>query len=163
MRVKAALTQDNLKESLSYDPLTGIFTRNYSVTSYRKGSVAGTLLNTGYISIRVAGAYYQAHRLAWLYVTGEWPTEWIDHINGDKSDNRFENLRDTSWSLNMHNLKSAKRHNKAKLLGVSPYRSRWIAQIQKNGQKIHIGVYDTPDEAHQAYLAKKKELNLACP
>lgn len=163
MFVKTALTQEELKKVFIYDPITGHFIRNYSVTSYRKGTVAGTKLNSGYISIRVAGMYYQAHRLVWLYITGMWPSEWIDHINGKKDDNRFENLRDTSWSMNMHNLKSAKKHNKSGLLGVSPFKSRWIAQIQKNGQKIHIGVYDTPDAAHQAYLSKKKELNLMCP
>ena len=162
MLVKINLTTEQLKHVLTYDENTGNFTRRVRIGPFKKGSVAGTKLNTGYISIRVHGTYFQAHRLAWLYTHGVWPTGYIDHINHDKSDNRISNLRDVTWSENLHNLKSAKVSNQSRLLGVSPYKSRWIAQIQKDKVKIHIGVFDTPEEAHNAYVTKKQELNLMC-
>lgn len=163
MLVKINLTAETLRSILTYDENTGEFTRCVQNGPFKKGSIAGTKLNTGYISIRVRGTYFQAHRLAWLYAYGTWPTGYIDHINHDKSDNRLTNLRDVSWSVNLHNLKSAKVSNQARLLGVSPYKNRWIAQIQKDKKKIHIGVYATPEEAHIAYMNKKQELNLKCP
>jgi len=163
MRIKTNLTVDELKHFLTYDPTSGEFTRSVQVGPFKKNSVAGTKLNTGYISIRVNGTYFQSHRLAWLYTYGVWPTGYIDHINHNKSDNRICNLRDVSWSENLHNLKSAKVSNKSRLLGVSPYKNRWIAQIQKDKRKLHIGVFDTPEEAHAAYVLKKQELSLECP
>lgn len=158
MFTKNNLTQSQLKAILHYNKDTGEFTRSVQVGPFKKGTIAGTKLNTGYISIRVNKTYFQAHRLAWLYIHGNWPKGWIDHINHIKSDNRISNLRDVTWSDNLHNLSSAKKQNKSKLLGVSPYKSRWIAQIQRNGKKIHIGIFDTPEQAHQEYIKKKFEL-----
>lgn len=155
MRTKSNLTYDTLTEFLIYDKDTGVFTRRKQNGPFREGSIAGTTLNTGYVAIIIQGTPYQAHRLAWLYSYGSWPAQYIDHINGIKSDNRLTNLRDVSWSTNQHNLKSAKITNKIGFLGVSRYKNRWIAQIQKNKVKTHIGVYDTPEEASEAYQKVK--------
>lgn len=107
----------------------------------------------------INGTPYQAHRIAWLVMTGREPDKWIDHINRDKSDNRFCNLRDVSWSVNQHNLKSSKIQNKIGLLGVSKHGKKWIAQIQKDGKKLYIGLFDTPEIAHAAYMEKKATLH----
>lgn len=163
MRVKINLTADTLRNLFSYNADTGVFNRRVQKGPFRVGTVAGTTLNTGYISLCVNGTYFQAHRLAWLYTHGTWPTGYIDHINHDKADNRLCNLRDVTWSENLHNLKSAKVSNKSRLLGVSPYKNRWVAQIQKDKKKMHIGVFDTPEEAHAAYVLKKQDLNLEYP
>lgn len=159
MRTKNDLTAETLRSLFNYDPTTGGFTRIQRRGPFKQGSIAGTTLNTGYVAIIILGTPYQAHRLAWLYMTGYWPKKWIDHINHIKDDNRFENLRDVTWSVNQHNLSGAKKTNQSGFLGVSPYKGKWVAQIQKNKTKQHIGVYETPEQAHSAYLEAKALLH----
>lgn len=98
------ITQEQLKLILNYDPETGEF--NWLVKPRNRasiGGVAGHLRKNGYREISIKGKKYYAHRLAWLYMTGSWPKEHIDHINGNPSDNRFCNLREATRSQNMHN------------------------------------------------------------
>ena len=100
---KDDLTQSQLKELLHYDPDTGVFIWRHRPKCPRlTGRIAGSPI-LGYVSIRVLGYMYQAHRLAWLYMTGEWPLDMIDHINRHKSDNRWKNLRQADMSLNCLN------------------------------------------------------------
>ena len=98
------VTQQDLFDRFEYNPETGLFT--YAVAPYKKaqllGQVAGSLTNNGYISIMINKVHYLAHRLAWLYVYGDFP-EMIDHINRDKSDNRIANLRICTTASNQHN------------------------------------------------------------
>lgn len=155
------LTRERLCELLEYDPETGAFTRliGRSGPNARAGDVAGCDNGAGYIRIYVDGAAFKAHRLAWFYAHGEWPSE-IDHINGDKADNRLCNLRPVTRSQNRMNV-AAYRSNKSGYRGVSFYKptQRWKAQIQVDGRKKSIGYYGTPEEAHRAYCEASRVLH----
>jgi hypothetical protein len=152
------LTQLVLKRNFHYDEITGLFKR---INKPRIWHVKGSLTQYGYLNIRVGGKVYFAHRLAWLYVTGNWPKKYIDHINGDKTDNRIINLREATHSENMQNIKGPLRGNKSGFLGVSwsSQNKKWVAQIRCNGSLKVIGRYDSPEEAGLAYLKAKKELH----
>jgi len=149
------ITVERLREVLAYDPETGIFTRKVSTNSRVKiGDVATHMGPFGYLYIQVDGGRYFAHRVAWFYQTGSWPAEMIDHINGVKSDNRFANLREATRSQNMQNRRTYK-SNACGLKGVgwNIRRNRWQAKISVNGTRMFLGYFDTPEEAHAAYVA----------
>lgn len=151
-----ALTAERLRELLHYDPLTGTFRWRFDRGPIKGKSIAGTITCYGYISISVDGKKYPAHRLAWLYSNGAFPSS-IDHKNGVRSDNRIENLREASAKQNMQNMRSAHKTNKSGFLGVHAHaHGAWRAQIRIDGKKIYIGTYSTPELAHAAYLAAKK-------
>lgn len=141
----------NLKEYLNYNPITGEF-RWLKSNSNRVhvGDLAGYLDTKGYITIRYFGKLYQAHRLAWLYMTGEFPNI-IDHINRNRKDNRFENLRDVSASQNNMNSKT-RIDNTSGIRGVSKFRNKWRARSSIKGKEKHLGIYETKEKAEQAYL-----------
>lgn len=161
---KADLTAQRLRELLHYNSETGDFTRRVSGRGRRAkaGCVAGCKSCHGYTSISVDGRLYRAHRLAWLYVFGVWPGCDVDHINGAKSDNRIANLRDVSASVNMQNQRTAQPRNASGYLGVTIHGGRFEASIKLNGKNIYIGSYKTPELAHSAYLAKKREIHPGC-
>ena len=151
-------SQSELKELFDYDPETGVFTWRKAVgRKIRAGAVAGTASN-GYIRIRMGGAAYKAHRLAWVYVHGKEPADQIDHVNGDGRDNRIANLREASHSENAQN-----RHvlpfNKSGYAGViwDGSRSKWVARIMTNRRYRTIGAYDDKAEAAHAYRNEKKK------
>ena len=100
------LTVERLRELLSYDPATGKFLWRVGRQCMRAGAVAGATEVQGYRVIKIDGKIYKAHRLAWLYVTGEWPPEEIDHKNTDPQDNVWSNLRLATHSQNQANAKS---------------------------------------------------------
>lgn len=153
------LTQAQVKELFDYDPETGIIRWMVRKGSVQAGTVAGSPNDRGYIQIRIDKTTYRAHRLAWLIFYGRWPENQIDHINGIRTDNRIKNLREANAAQNAQNQRTASSDNKSGYLGVSVFRNKWQAQIMVNGKNRYIGVYDTPEEAHEAYLAKKRELH----
>ena len=153
------ITQDRLKELFSYDAETGHLIWKKTGKGRPKSLLAGTEAPNGYIVINVDYKRYMAHRLVWLYHSGVLPEKDIDHINNNRADNRIENLREATRSENMQNEKKARSTNKNGLLGVSKNNGRWRAQIELNYKRTHIGYFDTPEEAHAAYLAKKRELH----
>lgn len=149
-----------LNRLLSYDEGTGVFTWRKDVSrGAKKGCVAGSLTKCGYIEIGVLGQRILAHRLAWYLVKREWPTQSLDHKNGIRSDNRIENLREASPSVNSQNLAAARVDSSTGLLGVFPNKKRFSAQICLNGKRHHLGTFDTPEEAHQTYLRAKKSIH----
>ena len=156
----AGLTAERLREVLSYDADTGLFVWQAQRGCKRPGESAGTQTD-GYLQISVDGRLYKAHRLAWLYVHGAWPVDAIDHINGDRSDNRIANLRDVTLAINNQNRRCATAGKSSPLLGVSWYAQtrRWRAQIQVAGKNRGLGYFDDPQAAHEAYLAAKRQLH----
>lgn len=153
------LTAARLRELLSYDPLTGELIRRSD------GSTATRAHSRGYLSVSVDSVSHLAHRLAWLYMTGSWPREQIDHVNGTRTDNRFANLRDVSASVNYQNKRSAISSNRScGLLGVTwdASRGKWKAAIRVDGRNRFLGRFDRPDEAHATYLDAKRRMHPGC-
>jgi len=158
---EADLTAVRLRARYTYHPETGLFTHKITNSRCRVGGIAGGL-KRGYVAISLYGVYFSAHRLAWLYMTGEWPKGMIDHINGDRADNRFENLRDVSRSVNNQNQKRAHRTSVTGLLGVKPKGNFFESYINLDKKRLYLGRYRTAQEAHAAYLKKKREIHEGC-
>lgn len=153
------LTHERLKHFLSYELETGVFTRVAPCRGVRVGDPAGRKTSHGYWRITIDKKTYAAHRLAWFYVHGVWPVGDVDHMNGNRQDNRIANLREATRSLNMQNLHCATRANKTGLLGVSPHVCGFRAVIVVNRKQHSLGVHATPELAHSAYLAAKRVLH----
>jgi hypothetical protein len=145
------LTQARLKEVLNYDPLSGLFTRRTKTRGMVEGTLCGCDNGRGYVRIRVDGNYVLAHRLAWLYVYGDWPSGEIDHVNRDTKDNRIANLRVVDRSANLLN-RGWDRRNTSGVRNVNWDKSRckWVAQLRRNGQQINLGRFDSISEAESA-------------
>jgi hypothetical protein len=158
------LTVEQLKDTLDYDADTGVFVWKIRPSkAVRAGDVAGCVeKRIGYITIGIGGRVYKAHRLAWLYVYGSWPKGLIDHINGNKADNRIDNLRDVFADGNSQNVRKPNRRNKSGFMGVIWYQNKWRASMSVNGKSKWLGDYSTPEEAHQVYLEAKRKYHAAC-
>lgn len=131
------------------------------------GDPAGSLHPSGYIIVGIGGGKYPAHRVIWLMETGAWPEGEIDHINGIRHDNRWENLRDVSTAVNQQNQREGQAGSRSGLLGVYPnpgsQRNPWKALIKPDGGKLmHLGSFPTPEAAHDAYLAAKRSMHEGC-
>ena len=145
------LTVETLKKHLSYDPASGEFTRIKWVNRGPAKARAGrTSLSTGYREIRVDGARYLAHRLAWLYIYEEWPRDCIDHINRVRDDNRICNLRESNPTENAANIAVQKNSSVGKK-GIWLVGRKYRAHIMANGVRIHLGYFKTPELAAAAY------------
>ena len=153
------LTVEEAKEYLVYNKITGAFYRLKAGSGYHSGDVAGHVNTLGYCIIKIKGKAYKAHRLAWLFCHDEWPTKQIDHIDGNKLNNKITNLRDVST---MENCGNRKIHRSGHLVGTRCYKckggDRWRAIIRKGAKRVYLGTYDTPEEAHKAYLLARKKL-----
>jgi HNH endonuclease/AP2 domain len=155
------LTQQELKSVLHYDEETGLWTWLQS-TSFRVrvGAAAGYRRSDGYLCIRLNTKLYLAHRLAWLYVRGHWPTANIDHVDGDKSNTRFGNLRSATQAQNTYNQRlKAKNTSGFKGAHWDISRNKWVAYITANRKRKHLGYFATAEDAHQAYCAAAKSLH----
>lgn len=151
------LTQEILKGILYYDENTGEFINKTSRGRSKKGSKAGSIKkDSGYITISIDSKGYYAHRLAWLYIYGEIPNGELDHIDGNKTNNRIGNLR---LCIHRNNVFNSIKRNTTYYRGVTKNRSRYRARIQVDGNYIDLGTYNTPEEASMAYEIKAKELH----
>lgn len=156
-------SSDRVRELLFYDAETGVFSWKVGRRGKaRPGSAAGTVYCGRYISIRIDGYAHQAHRLAWFYVNNVWPDSDIDHIDGDKKNNRIANLRSVTRTVNQQNMRKAYSSNKCGLLGVYRQKNRWAAEIVVDGDRRRLGSFDTPELAHSAYLSAKREFHAGC-
>lgn len=149
------LAREELMALLVYSAVTGIFRwRVDRGGTARAGSIAGCINGKGYLVIGINGKLYLAHRLAWLYVHGVWPSDEIDHINRDRADNRIENLREATSAENKRNV--GKRHdNTSGYVGVTwcKTKQKWKAQIQHDGKTTHLGFYDILEDAIAARIS----------
>lgn len=147
-----------LKELLSYDPETGEFAWRANTTNSRvaAGSIAGTVNRGGYRQISIKNSLYYAHRLAWLWVNGRWPTMVIDHVNGNRSDNRIANLREANARQNVANKRST---NRLGVRGVFLHEpaGRYTAAISRDNRTIYLGGFDSSEKAGAAYQAAAKK------
>lgn len=153
------LTAERLREVLDYDRETGVFAWKVTTSNRAKaGTIAGHKHIFGYTIIMVDGHRYPAHRLAWLYQTGKWPNQIIDHINGCPNDNRFSNLREATHVENSRNSRKPS-NNTSGFKGVRLDKrwNRWVAEIRTDGKRKSLGRFDTPDEAYAAYCAAAEE------
>lgn len=153
-----ALTQARLKELLHYDPETGHFTWLANQGRARAGQTAGTTDKVGYVVVRVAGRFYKAHRLAFLYMRGEIPPDDVDHINRVKGDNCWRNLRLATRPENLANI-GLLRSNTSGYRGVSWRKSsgRWQAFGSRDRRRVHLGFFDDLIEAATAAQKWREE------
>lgn len=163
------LSAARAREVLDYDPLTGVFTRKVRLAQrHQVGDRADFIVSSGqlkgYRRVSVDGKRYLAHRVAWLFVHGDWPAKLIDHINGQKSDNRIDNLRQADHKLNNENQRGPRADGSSGYLGVhwSTQASKWRARLVTNGRSIHVGLFDSAEDAHAAYLAEKRKIHEGC-
>lgn len=140
---------DELRQVFTYNPDTGVF------SSLKTGASVGTR-NNGYIRIGFKRQLYYAHQLAVLWMTGKWAADVVDHIDGNKSNNRWNNLRVVTHAVNLQNMTRGHSDSKLGILGVSetPH-GTFRAQICVSGKNKTIGTFKTLEEAKQAYLAEK--------
>jgi hypothetical protein len=151
------LTHQRLKELLHYNQETGVFTRLVQTTNnVEVGSIAGSYeTDQRYIRITVDNKSYKAHRLAFLYMTEDWPLDEVDHINGLRDDNRWVNLRAATKTQNMRNVTTQRKNNTSGYKGVSWYEpnKKWAAKIRVNKRLLHLGYFATPESANDVYCA----------
>lgn len=166
------LTAEYVRSILNYDPLTGIiwykprairpgyerfdrtWNARYAVPKKRE------MKDNSYLHLRIDGVIYKAHRIAWLHYYGVWPSELLDHENTIRSDNRIENLRDADFSKNTMN-SCLRSDNACHFKGVDymPKKRKWRARIGINGRNIYLGLFDTPEDAHAAYVEASQRLH----
>ena len=163
----ADLTGSFLHGFVEYDPLTGAFFRrkktNRRVVIGARADFQGP---RGYRRIVVDGHRIYAHQAAWIYVYGSPPDAGlqIDHINGDKGDNRISNLRAVTASVNSQNERKSRPNTRSGLLGAhwSSNRNTWRSSIKVGGRVISLGVFKSPEDAHEAYIKAKRKLHEGC-
>jgi HNH endonuclease/AP2 domain len=157
--IESGITAEHLRSIIHYDSETGVFTwlrPNPEWKAGRAGDRAGCFhKSSGYRAIKINSRAYREHRLAWFYVHGEWPKDELDHVNCDKADNRLSNLREASRHQNLANAPAWGKN----LKGADHLPSgRWRAKMCVKYKQITIGIYDTEQEAHDAYLNAVKNL-----
>jgi hypothetical protein len=146
-----------VRKKLRYEPDTGLF---YWISS---GKIAGHKSARGSVDIKINGRLCFAHRLAIAMSSDHWPTQIIDHINGNRSDNRLCNLRLSDQVLNQQNRRTAPKHSSTGLLGVTRrVGNRFQAKITVHGKLQHIGSFGSAEAAHEAYVARKRQVHEAC-
>jgi len=158
--MKHLFTQKELWEILDYNPNTGVFMWCKQRRGIKTDVPLGTDNGFGYLRITVLGKSYYAHRLAWFYVNGTWPDQ-IDHINGIKSDNRLDNLRDVTVQQNNQNKLKAQKNSDSKILGVSWHKKakKWQAHICVYKERKYLGLFKDINEAQEAYLKEKERID----
>ena len=155
------LTVDLLKHLFDYDKETGnlIWKKTRANGKVKKGDIAGSMQTAGYLGVRINSKLYLAHRLIFLMHKGYLP-KTLDHINGDRLDNRIENLRAVTASQNQHNRK-INSNSTSGYKGVSYYKqtNKWCARIRLESKRINLGYYNTPEEADAVVRKAREELH----
>lgn len=151
------LTQDRLKQVISYNKKSGVFRWKQNKGHMKVGERAGGLAPTGYVLIGIDGKRYLAHRLAWLYEYGVWPSKRIDHRDEKRSNNRIKNLREADHCENLWNITNRK--NRIYPKGVSRNGNKYCSRIWVRRKCIWLGNFPTVGLASKAYIKASKELH----
>ena len=151
---RSNLTPDRLREALNYDSLTGIFTWQFANDGHEIGEIAGSASRSGRRTILIDGQTFYASRLAWLYVYGKWPINFLDHVDGNPGNDKIENLRDCTHAQNMANAKSVK----TGLKGTYFKNGHWVAKITQNYRQQWLGYFNSEQEAHAAYQQAARKI-----
>jgi len=163
-QAKRHIDEARLRELLSYDEKTGIFTRLVAASNSPVGSIVGCASKNGYLRCRLDGQLYYLHRVAFLYMTGSWPTSDIDHIDGCKANNSWANLRHATRKQNTQNISS----HTSSISGVRNVyfdkpSGKWQVKIQANGRSHSFGYYADLTEAEAVARNAKRQLHTFCP
>lgn len=161
---KKDINPEIAREYFSYNEDTGQLSWRFAYRGKQPGDPAGSLHGkTGYMRVGLLGEKYLAHRVAWVIKHGGC-SGIIDHKNGIRSDNRLSNLRDVTQTVNLQNIRKAPVTSTSKLLGAYKHKRTglWIAKIRFRGDSVHIGVFKTAKEAHEAYVQTKRLLHEGC-
>ena len=159
------LTAEYVRGLFNYCESTGTISRKKTRGGIEAGRPAGYIDAGGYRSMSVKNKNYFAHRIIWLFVYGEFPSGEIDHIDGDKLNNRLSNLRNVTHQTNVENVRAARSHNKSSgVLGVTwaPHARKWYARMTVKGKVVYLGYHETKEAAHSAYLKAKRDLHAGC-
>jgi hypothetical protein len=144
-----------LREKLKFNEKTGQLIWAKASGRMAAGSVAGHAHKGGYWRLLINGEKYPAHRVGWAIFYGEWPTHQLDHIDGNKANNAISNLRLATPSMNQLYNNNARKNNSIGFLGVRVMGRKFGAQVKVNSKINYLGLFDTPQDAHSAYLAAK--------
>lgn len=152
-----------LRDFLEYDSNIGELIWKQDYSKFKKGTVAGSINGQGYRMVSFNKLSTGAHRIIWFLIYGSFPDGIVDHINRKRKDNRLENLRNISVGENNQNIDVMSRVGLGRLVGASfcKTKNKWQAKIRLNYKTTFIGYFDTEEEAHNAYLAKKREIHTA--
>jgi len=166
VNTKEKINHTELLKILKYDEKTGDFFAITPRGDRSAGDKCGYVCGGKYRVLRINKVNYLEHRLAWFYVHSQWPNGQIDHINGIKTDNRIENLRDVTARCNAQNIRKPHARNKSGFLGVHQRKSdgKWVAviNIDGKGRSKFLGSFTAPDIAHNAYLIAKRKYHQTC-
>ena len=154
------ITHQRLLEVVQYDKSTGIFTTKITRRGSPAKSIIGSIGKRGYLNVVIDYKYYSLHRLAWFYVTGKWPIDQIDHIDRNKCNNKWENLREATGSENSRNIGISSR-NTSGIKGVhwNESHKRWCAKVHLHSKRHHIGYFKNIEDAQKAVSKKRNELH----
>lgn len=160
-REEPMISAEEARALFCYDQVTGVLTWRASIgRRITVGMIAGYVdRHSGYTIVVVRARRYFVHRVAWLMVIGSWPANEIDHIDGQRSNNAWANLRDVSRRVNSENQRAARKINKCGLLGVSKKKYSYAANIVSLGEVHYLGRFKTANDAHEAYLVAKRKLH----
>jgi hypothetical protein len=154
------LLQDELKSIFEYDPMSGTLRWKEGRSNMVKGSIAGCTHGSGYKVVTIKSKMHKVHRVIWIMLFGQIPDKFfLDHINGNKADNRLENLRLATNSQNQQN-RPAPKNSSSGYRGVNWHKQadKWMARICHNNKRITIGFFDTAEQAYEAYKTEAKKL-----
>jgi hypothetical protein len=151
--------EDQIRKMFRYEPDTGFLFWTEHAHRSVKNKQANTTDRLGYIQVPFQGKRLRAHRIGWFLTHGSWPSQMIDHIDGNPTNNALANLRDVNNQVNQWNRSRARVDSKSGLIGASPYKGKWRSQIKRDGVINYLGFFDTAVEAHNAYMTAKFEFD----